>query len=366
MIKTITNPIGDVCEIRDDESFKAVSSKDYNYIFDKKNGTFLRWGETENDDPPYAPFGPEILDLEISVNGCPNNCAFCYKGNTSAAPKNMSFDTFKKIVDKFPPTLTQIAFGITGVKINPNFIKMMEYCREIGIIPNFTLTGLDMDLAIAQRFSKLVGAVAVSIYPNWKDTGYNTVKILSQDLGIKQTNVHLMISNESIHHVKNVIRDYIAGNKMLKNVNAFVFLGLKPKGRAAGRFSVLRFGEFRELIKLCMENNVPIGFDSCTSFRFDIAIRDIEMSDERRADLLKCSESCESGAMSSYINVDGMYFPCSFCEDEVAGINVLERDNFMDVWYDSDVVSWRNKMIENSVGGVRLCPIFPEVSSINI
>ncbi len=66
----------------DGEYTKVVIGNDYNYIFDKRNGDFKRWGKTINDDPQFSPIGPEILDIEISINGCPNGCAFCSPSGT--------------------------------------------------------------------------------------------------------------------------------------------------------------------------------------------------------------------------------------------------------------------------------------------
>ena len=184
--------------IIDGKTFKIAAGMDYHYLFNKKNGDFRRWGTTLSDDPQFSPIGPEILDLEISVNGCPNACPFCYKNNKNVPATNMSFDTFKQIIDLFPKTLTQIAFGITGVKTNPDFIRMMEYCRSIGIIPNFTLSGIDLEPDMADKVSKLVGALAVSAYESDKNVCYDTVKLFT-DLGVKQTNIHLMVSEERCH-----------------------------------------------------------------------------------------------------------------------------------------------------------------------
>lgn len=88
---------------------KMLISDEYNYVFNKVNGNFARWGKTQEDDPTMAPFGPEILDIEVTTicGGVPNKegivspCAFCYKSN---GPKgiNMSFETFKEIIDKLP------------------------------------------------------------------------------------------------------------------------------------------------------------------------------------------------------------------------------------------------------------------------
>jgi len=156
----------------ENDNLKVIRSNSYNYVFSKRDGTFYRWGKEEKDDPDVCPFGPEILDIEISVNGCPNNCAHCYKNNTNDPPINMSFETFKAIFDKMPKTLTQIAFGITGVQTNPDFLKMLEYTRSKGVIPNFTLSGIDLTEDFAKECVKYVGAIAVSAYSSNKNICY--------------------------------------------------------------------------------------------------------------------------------------------------------------------------------------------------
>ena len=77
-----------------------ASDGSYHYRFNQNNGNFQRWGHNEADDPQWCPAGPEILDLEISINGCPNNCAFCYKGNSSTPATNMTLNVFKGILKR--------------------------------------------------------------------------------------------------------------------------------------------------------------------------------------------------------------------------------------------------------------------------
>ena len=154
---------------------KIVKSFAYNYVFDKKTGFFARWGKTEEDDPDYSPYGPELHDIEISAGGdCLGNCAFCYKSNGGDQPThNMSFETFKNILDKMPRVLTQIAFGIMNISTNPDFFKMMEYSREKGVIPNYTTHGLDVTDEYVKRTAELCGAVAVSVYN--KNASYDAI-----------------------------------------------------------------------------------------------------------------------------------------------------------------------------------------------
>ncbi len=110
-------------------NWKYFRSEGYSYDFNLKSGLFFRWGRTKNDDPQYSRYGPEILDFEITeickgpknAEGKHTLCPFCYKGNTPNKGKNTSFDTFKKVLDKMPPTLTQIAFGVDAqAESNPD------------------------------------------------------------------------------------------------------------------------------------------------------------------------------------------------------------------------------------------------------
>ena len=94
-------------KIFENQHLKKLVSAKYKYLFSKKTGAFMRWGVTENDDPERSPFGPEILDLEISTGACLGKCNFCYKCNgTQRVPtKHMTLETFKRILDRF---VTQI------------------------------------------------------------------------------------------------------------------------------------------------------------------------------------------------------------------------------------------------------------------
>ena len=336
----------DIKELNHPKFFRGVRSEGYNYNFCKDTGYFKRWGKTEQDDPTFSPVGPEILDCEITVNSCPNNCKFCYKGNTNAPATNMTFETFKIILDKIPSVM-QVAFGITGTQSNPDFIKMMLYCREKGVIPNFTLSGIDATEEFIKESSKIIGAVAVSAYQTDKNVCYNTVQKYI-DSGVKQTNIHIMLSNETKDFVWEVIKD-TQTDKRLEHLNALVLLALKPKGRAKTAFNTLPYQDFKEIVEYCLKNGVKIGFDSCSACKFIKVVKELDLPNKEQ--LIQCSEPCESGKFSSYINVFGRYFPCSFAEGQgewEQGIDVNNSIDFLiDVWYSNRVVSWREQLNNN-------------------
>lgn len=162
------------------QRYKLVSVPGYNLIFDRKTGFMARWGRNKTDNPVFSPVGPEIMDLEVSTicHGIGKTmetrvpCSWCYKSNT-ATGENMSFETFQKVFEKFPATLTQIAYGIGSIESNPDLWKIMEYTRSKNVIPNVTVNGMGIDQETAQRLVKLCGAVAVSHYGD--DLCFNAV-----------------------------------------------------------------------------------------------------------------------------------------------------------------------------------------------
>jgi len=353
----------------ENEYAKTLIGFDYNYIFLKKpkfgnnTGFFQRWGHTVEEDPMFSPIGPEILDIEISVNGCPNACPFCYKNNKNIPPTNMSLNTFKMIIDKIPRTLTQVAFGITGVKTNPDFIPMMEYCRSIGILPNFTLSGIDLTDPMADQLSKVAGALAVSAYQTDKNVCYNTVKMFT-DRGMDQVNIHLMVSQETLQFAQEVLMDRV-NDPRLSKLHAIVFLGVKPKGRAKDHYHSLTKEQYEDLVRFSLDKGFNFGFDSCSAPKFEAAIKHMNM-DPRIVDrMVEASESCESSLFSAYINTHGEYWHCSFAEEQDGQefVDVVQAKDFIaDVWYSDPVKRFREKSIQSMKDGCRNCTIYPEIN----
>jgi hypothetical protein len=218
-----------------------------------------------------------------------------------------------------------------------------------------------------KKIVSLVGAIAVSVYPHTKETGYDTIKELT-DLGLKQTNMHLFLSKETLSFVHEVLKDRVSDPR-LQAMNASVFLSLKPKGRAAGNFHQVTQDDYADLVKTCLALKIPFGFDSCGAPRFEAAVRNFDFLDDKmKTQMLQCSESCESfGLFSSYVNVHGDYFPCSFAEGEgewKEGVGALGCNDFLkDVWQHPKVEQWRKKSLETrDCHGCRKCLVFEEVN----
>lgn len=331
-----------------ERSVKKFDAIDYKYTFNLKTGFFARWGKDLDDDPLYSPYGPEIFDCEITTS-CTGACKFCYKANTPNG-KNMSFETFKIIFDKLPPTLTQIAFGAdANAKSNPDLWKMMWYCLQNNIIPNITVA--DIDDETAEKLLTYCGAVAVSRYAD-KNKCYDSVQKLT-DLGMEQINIHQLVCEETYDQILETFKD-IHIDYRLSKLNAIVLLSLKTKGRAEHGYTQLSQEKFTSLVQYALENNISIGFDSCGADKFFNSIKDTD----HQKKFEKFIEPCESTLFSMYCDVEGKFYPCSFSEQTEGwkeGIDLTKINDFMsEVWYNNKVIDFRNHLLK----GGRKCPIY--------
>lgn len=340
-----------------DGRLKKMSSSNANYVFDTKTGFTVSWGKTVEEDPGVFP-APEILDIEVTTRCTgPNGkiCPQCYKSN-SPIGDNMSFETFKKIIDIFPKTLTQIAIGADAtLKCNPDIWKMMEYARSFNIVPN--ITAADIDDETADNLAKYCGAVAISCYSWSKEICYDSIKRLT-DRGMKQVNMHFMIAEETYDNALETLND-IKNDPRLEKLNALVFLSLKKKGRAViNHYNCLSQEKFNKLVEKAREMNISIGFDTCSAKKALVAFNN-------DPSVAKMVSSCESSRESSYINYRGEYFPCSFTEGTEGwenGLNVLECNNsqeFIDkIWNHPRTQAFRDHLEKCVYSGCKSCPIY--------
>jgi hypothetical protein len=232
----------------------------------------------------------------------------------------------------------------------------------MGIVPNFTLAGSDLTEQLARESAKLAGALAVSARKSNKELCYETVRLYNA-LGMKQVNIHVMLSQETEDFANEVMRDTIS-DKRLAGLNAVVFLGVKPKGRAKEKFHVLPQASFNKLVTFCIENERRFGFDSCSAPKFERAIDASNIPEDFKKALKMRSESCESDLFSCYINVKGEFWHCSFSEHEpsFSPVNVLEAEDFVrDVWYAKPVQDFRERSLGSIRDGCRHCIAFEEV-----
>ena len=95
-----------------------------------------------------------------------------------------------------PKTLCQVALGVGNIDANPDLYKIMQHCRDNGVVPNITINGARMNDYHYEMLAKLCGAVSVSKYHD-KNFCYNAVEQLLKR-GLKQ--VCIMILYRYLFH----------------------------------------------------------------------------------------------------------------------------------------------------------------------
>lgn len=342
---------------------KLIRVPGYTLVFDKETGFLARWGDSPDENPRFSPIGPEIADIEISTvcHGIGKTmetrtpCSWCYKSNTGTG-ENMTFETFRTILDKFPPTLAQIAFGVGDIDANRDLWRIMEHCRQNGVIPNITVNGMGVTDEVAERLAQVCGAVAVSHYGD--DLCFDAVAKL-RAAGLKQVNIHKLLAQETLDSCFLLV-DKVATDARLRGLKAIVFLALKPKGCRNRFHTVSDLADYKALLKFARAKGVGVGMDSCSA---PMALKSVE------AEFHTSIEPCESGLFSIYVNVKGEVFPCSFTEGTPGwerGIDLVEAKSFLeDVWYNPRLVWWRRNLLKSSQDcecnlkqDCRSCPVF--------
>ena len=133
-------------------------------------------------------------------------------------------------------------------------------------------------------------------------------------------------------------------------IKCYSIFSLKQKGRGINS-SIITNEHFKNIVNICFEKNISFGFDSCSACKFLNLIKN-------RPDYKKIAtsvEPCESGLFSGYVNVDGVFSPCSFSEGIIKGFDLTKPLDFLqDIWYNKSMQKWRKELLENK----RNCPIY--------
>ena len=148
--------------------------------------------------------------------------------------------------------------------------------------------------------------------------------------------MQIVVNNDNMPHLKEVLQDI--ADKKFNGLKSVVLHRIKPKGRAAKMDCKISLSTYEELVKFCLDNKISFGFDSCSATPVMEVLKKIG-----KPELCSSCEPCESSKLSSYINVKGEYWSCSFAEgtDFIKPVNVLEHKSAIDWWNGDEVKKCR-------------------------
>jgi sulfatase maturation enzyme AslB (radical SAM superfamily) len=171
---------------------------------------------------------PEFYDVKIT-GYCEGNCPWCYMDSSRSQPHYM--DAVKKINSFFGRMSAnerpfQVAIGGGEPTSHPEFEAILKAFKDLGIEPNYTTNGMEVDDHIVNWSHKYCGGVAVSCHPHLRTFWERAAQIyLEKNIRL---NFHIIISDaESIEYFLEIY------NKWHTQIDYFVLLPYTVQGRAA-------------------------------------------------------------------------------------------------------------------------------------
>lgn len=314
---------------------------------------------------PFMASYPELLDVGImghcnhGASGlCIKSGVQCYQNGLKTKRPNMPFEDFKKIVDQSKGKTFQFALGGRGdADQHEDFEKILRYCRDNGIVPNFTSSGLGFNEKIVTLCKELCGAVAISWY---RQEHTNKAIRMLLDAGVT-TNIHYVLGNNSIDEAIEMLEN----NSFPDGINAVIFLLHKPVGLGQ-ETNVLKADDERvkKFFKLIDERKFPfqIGFDSCSCAGI--------VNNTKRIDMTSI-DFCEGGRFSAYIDADMNMMPCSFANQDPSWFVNLKDHSIQEAW-NSEVFDRFRYSLWNSCKGCKDrnccgggCPLVNQITLCN-
>jgi organic radical activating enzyme len=194
---------------------------------------------------------PEFYDVKIT-NKCLGRCPECYMNST--CDSDHADNIIEKLFDYFGPMNEnerpyQIAIGGGEPTLHPQFIKFLQACKALGIVPNYTTNGMWSNPQIGwntdedtKKIKELLvvtkeycGGVAVSAHEHL-DRYWTKATWLYVRNGIR-TNLHIVISDKaSIDRFIKIFKKYSELTiENGKGIDYYVLLPYEAMGRAEPR-----------------------------------------------------------------------------------------------------------------------------------
>lgn len=362
-------------------------------FFDKETGLWIT-GDCEDGTTPFRRSFPSLLDIGI-MGHCPNGkagiCAKagiqCYQNAPNSTRDNMKLEDFKTIIDQCKGKTFQVALGGAGdPNLHENFKEIVEYCKDNGIVPNYTTSGFNLTNEQVE-ISKQCGAVAVSQYSRLEIGQMPSYQILEDGSRIPtemmqvfsetnpQTNIAIQKFLDAgittnIHYVlgKNTIKEAIIrlkNNLFPDGINAIVFLLHKPVGLGQ-ESNMLHYDdpEVKEFFELIDNEKFPfkIGFDACSVPGIINFTKNIDS---------RSTETCEGSRTSAYIDAQMNMMPCSFGNQDKSYYVSLYDHTIKEAWESEVFNNFRNHLFkacpncENRVNCYGGCPIISNIVLCN-
>lgn len=288
------------------------------------------------------------------TNSCPMGCKTCYNLSGSSAQDELSTTEAKRVLDVLAEMrVFTVAFGGGEPLARPDLFELAHYARQRGIVPTLTTNGYYIDRRTARQ-CRIFSHIHVSV--DGVGETYEAVRgvdgfahaaralELLTNSGVS-VGVNCVVCSANFDHLEELVR-FVLGYR----VRDFIFLRLKPGGRARSSYTEMRLNpEQRRLFyPLLKEITLRYGIFS----HIDCAMMPFiywHQPDKGVLDRL-AADGCVGGSDIIEIQPDGRVKACSFAADTVGAVFQLKE-----LWHTASSLRQFRRWIEDASEPCRSC-----------
>ena len=194
----------------------------------------------DTDDESIGPLSAPTEVHFALTNQCSAQCPHCYMAAGEKEQRELDTASFKKALDILAQmNVFHIALGGGEALERPDLFEIAEYARSKGLVPNLTISGLNVTPETARKM-KIFGQVNVSLdgigrfYGVFRGKDMFSTADKALDLLVAAdvpTGVNCVLGRRNFDGVTDLF-EYARQ----KNLNEIEFLRFKPAGRAANLY----------------------------------------------------------------------------------------------------------------------------------
>ena len=258
---------------------------------------------------------PTLVDIQLTRR-CPMGCPHCYVAARPDGAHMDCEDTRLVLRACADAGVCQLALGGGEPLLHPRIIDILAEAHALGLVPNLTTTGLDLDEPKLEALARYAGAVALSLEAVGEEFGrYRRAGFaFFEEAQAKLRRHHIpmvfqvTLSRESLLDLPSVI-DYCL---TVPDLYGVIFLAYKAVGRGEGFHAPLSSVAPAELYPILRDAfmrlgaHTRVGYDCCLTPAIVGIDEEFGFSEQ---DLL---EGCSAARGSVGVSVELDVLPCTF------------------------------------------------------
>lgn len=114
-------------------------------------------------EPESIPYAPESIHIQLT-NRCNLNCPACYIAKKNDVEDSLPLQRWISLIDEISKIgVFQVAFGGGEPLLSPHFIPLVQHAKFMGVVPNVTTNGTQLDENTVQQICHAIGEVRLSV-----------------------------------------------------------------------------------------------------------------------------------------------------------------------------------------------------------